>query len=348
MIHRAPNIFILYYHNIYPKRDFDIAYKTFHTELKILKSYFNVVTLDDIFEFLTSPRTPSKRSVAITFDDGYTDNFVYAYPLLKKHGLRATLFQITSRIQMVNQVRPTLEDYWEGRVAFRDLYQTQTIAASNRTFFETGRSDNFISSEELKKMQDVFEIGSHGDIHARVFCRDQITDIYDGSNGHWSYSYTYDETPIRGYPIFPSMNNLSTRHGKIKEEVKSLIKDLEPNFFKQDSWKNILTMDLQNKFPSLLDFETEEKKDKRVSSELRKSKDILEKILGKKVRYFSYPFGHVDPVLKNIVSENFDAAFTTRSDIVQKETDIHLIPRTIVHKDIFSFLSRIIKFSSKR
>jgi peptidoglycan/xylan/chitin deacetylase (PgdA/CDA1 family) len=348
MVRRTPNVFILYYHNICPRPGFDIAYRTFHNELKILKSYFNIVTLDDIYEFLTSPRTPSKTSVAITFDDGYTDNFVYAYPLLKKHGFKATLFQITSRIQMVDQARPTLEDYWEGRVPFRDLYQAQTIAASNRTFFETGKSDAFITSEELKKMQDVFEMGSHGDTHARIFCKDQITDIYDGSNGHWSYSYTYDETPIRGYPIFPSMNNLSARHGKLKEEVKTLIKNLEPNFFKQNSWKNILTSDLQSKFPSLLDFETEEERDKRVSSELRKSKDILEGILDKRVRYLSYPFGHVDSALKNIASQYFDAAFTTHADIVQKETDIHLIPRTIVHKDIFSFLSRIIKFSRKK
>ena len=347
MIHRIPNIFILYYHNICSKPGFDIALKTFNNELKILKSYFNVATLDDIWEFYSSSKTPSKTSVAITFDDGYTDNFVYAYPLLKKHGLKATLFQITSRIQRIDKVRPTLEDYWNGRIAFHDLYQTQTIAASNKTFFETGKSDAFITAEELKRMRDVFEIGSHGDVHARVFCKDHITDIYDGSNSHWSYFYTYDETPIPGYPIFPSMNNLSARHGKLKKGVRDFIKELEPHFFKQKSWKNILTMDLQNKFPSLLDFETEEDRYKRVSSELKKSKDILEGILDKRIRYFSYPFGHVDPVLKNIVSEYFDAAFTTQGDIVRKETDIYLIPRAIVHKNIFSFLSRIIKFSRK-
>lgn len=347
MAHRTPNIFILYYHNICPKSGFDISYKTFNNELKILKSYFNVVTLDDICEFLSSSKTPSKTSIAITFDDGYADNFVYAYPLLKKHGLKATLFQITSRIQMIDRVRPTLEDYWKSRIAFGDLYRTRTIAASNKIFFETGKSDAFITAKELILMQDVFDIGSHGDIHARVFCKNQITDIYDRYNGHWSYSYSYNETPIPGYPIFPSINNLSARHGKLKQEVKALVKNLEPNFFKQNSWKNILTKKLKDTFSSFLDFETEEVRHKRVSSELKQSKDTLERILDKKVRYLSYPFGHVDPVLKNIASQYFDAAFTTRGDIVRKETDVYLIPRTIVHKDIFSFLSRIIKFSRK-
>jgi peptidoglycan/xylan/chitin deacetylase (PgdA/CDA1 family) len=36
--------------------------------------------------------TPRRRSVAITFDDGYDDNYQYAAPLLAKHDLPATFF----------------------------------------------------------------------------------------------------------------------------------------------------------------------------------------------------------------------------------------------------------------
>lgn len=39
-----------------------------------------------------------KGKVSITFDDGYENNFKYAFPLLKKYGLRATFFVVTDFI----------------------------------------------------------------------------------------------------------------------------------------------------------------------------------------------------------------------------------------------------------
>ncbi|MCI4060967.1 polysaccharide deacetylase family protein, partial [Bacillus cereus] len=34
----------------------------------------------------------------ITFDDGYTDNYQDAYPVLKKYGMKATIFMIGKSI----------------------------------------------------------------------------------------------------------------------------------------------------------------------------------------------------------------------------------------------------------
>jgi len=43
-----------------------------------------------------------KKPVLITFDDGYRDNFTEAYPILKKHGFRATVFMISGDIGAPN------------------------------------------------------------------------------------------------------------------------------------------------------------------------------------------------------------------------------------------------------
>lgn len=54
-------------------------------------SVFTVVPLDHAVAALGSGTLPP-RALAITFDDGYADNYEVALPLLKKHGMTATFF----------------------------------------------------------------------------------------------------------------------------------------------------------------------------------------------------------------------------------------------------------------
>ena len=44
-----------------------------------------------------------EKSVLLTFDDGYKDNFVEAYPLLKKHDFSAVNFVITGAVTKRSQ-----------------------------------------------------------------------------------------------------------------------------------------------------------------------------------------------------------------------------------------------------
>ena len=54
------------------------------------------VFLDEVVEYLRGKRKLSRPPVALTFDDGYLDNWIYAFPLLKKYRTKATIFVITS------------------------------------------------------------------------------------------------------------------------------------------------------------------------------------------------------------------------------------------------------------
>lgn len=349
------NLFIIFYHKIIPRWGHSKAVSTFEIEMKIIKKFFNVITLDDIYEYLTTDKLPEKPSVVISFDDGYLDNFVYAYPILKKLGLKATIFPITSRIIKEGIVRPTLEDYWSGKISKSQLYRPKTMAQANYQFLSTGRSEDFLSVEELHKMKDVFDIQGHAKVHAKVFYSNQIIDFYDGKNGHWSniYAYGYSDDfsdldkPVVGYPLFPNRNNLSVRRGFLKKEVKDYIRSLDKSFFKTKNWKDKLKEDLLKTFDSLLYFETEQQRKERVKRELIEAKKELEEITGQKVRHLSYPFGHYDETLVEIASQIYDTAYTIEKDIIKKGQNLHKLPRIEIAKDFPAFLSKIIKFSMK-
>lgn len=101
-----------------------------------------------------------RRSVLITFDDGYLDNWVYAYPLLKKYGLRAAIFLVTSWIHH-GPPRPRL-----GEDGLPETPEHRACEA----LIEQGRSDEVaLRWEEIDAMQDsgLVEFHSHTHTHTR-------------------------------------------------------------------------------------------------------------------------------------------------------------------------------------
>jgi peptidoglycan/xylan/chitin deacetylase (PgdA/CDA1 family) len=98
---------ILMYHRVQdPPRWADgLAIKTFSAtpqqfekHLQLLRDRFEVLSLEQYVDQLGEPRKANSNSVIITFDDGYRDNFLYAFPLLKKYQLPATIFLTTGLV----------------------------------------------------------------------------------------------------------------------------------------------------------------------------------------------------------------------------------------------------------
>lgn len=94
--------FVLEYHSIGSHPDWPqgmvIAPATFEKHLQYLKQEgYHMVTVAELAERLTTGK-PMEKYIALSFDDGYTDNYTEAFPLLKKYGARATFSVISSKI----------------------------------------------------------------------------------------------------------------------------------------------------------------------------------------------------------------------------------------------------------
>lgn len=80
----------------------------FEEHVAMLSRDYNCVPLHDMVARFLSGEAPSGREVAITFDDGYANNFTVAYPILKKYNVPATIF-VASRF--VGQAELKWDDY---------------------------------------------------------------------------------------------------------------------------------------------------------------------------------------------------------------------------------------------
>lgn len=94
-------LLVLAYHDVYagptdPVDNFDglrVRVDRFERQIRYLASHYRVVPLARLFDAPAAPRH-AKPLAAITFDDGYKNTYRYAYPLLRRLGLPATVFVI--------------------------------------------------------------------------------------------------------------------------------------------------------------------------------------------------------------------------------------------------------------
>lgn len=92
---------VLVYHHIGPRAQgrLGLAVSTFRRQMRYLKAHgYRTVSLDDLIEFTRLRRQLPRRSVALTFDDGYKSFLRYAYPILRELGFTATLFVYTDYV----------------------------------------------------------------------------------------------------------------------------------------------------------------------------------------------------------------------------------------------------------
>ena len=76
-----------------------ISPETFERQMRFLKSHhYNVLPLNSVATLIKEKKKIPSKTIAITFDDGYKDNYIYAFPILKKYHLPATVFIITDEV----------------------------------------------------------------------------------------------------------------------------------------------------------------------------------------------------------------------------------------------------------
>lgn len=90
---------ILIYHQVFTERDpmrpSEPDAATFAWQMRLLRQYFNPLSLTDAIERLQNDTLPA-NAVCVTFDDGYLNNLTVAAPILKRYQIPATVYVATA------------------------------------------------------------------------------------------------------------------------------------------------------------------------------------------------------------------------------------------------------------
>lgn len=298
---------IIYYHSVAPSKNtlwfrnyLTLELKYFEEHLKYFKARgYNFVFLKDIVDGSKDPDIHQDlKSVCLTFDDGYLDNFIYVYPLLKKYNAKATIFVNPAFVDKRSIVRKTLEDHWNNKASLEEI--------NNR---------GFLNWEEMRLMEQsgYVDFQSHTMTHTKYFVSDKITGFhhpgadclyYIGNEHSERLPYYIEDSEFEkllpyGFPVFEERSSIIAKKVTINQSfihsVIQLLKNYDWNkpYNFNDAYDLVKPLyDKARKTNMIIEaVETEEEYLERVKFELSESKKIIENELNKKVEICCWPHG---------------------------------------------------------
>ncbi len=315
---RAAGVPVVMYHYVGPLKPgwpwnwLVMPAPVFEGQMRMLRREgWTTISLDALHEHLLHDTPLPPKPIVLTFDDGYLDNWVFAYPILKKYGHHAVIWMSTDFVDPGGTPRPNLDDAWGGSAREKDL-----------------PVHGFLSWSEMKAMiaSGAIEIQSHAKTHTWYFAGPEIVDFhrprgaagYDpppflGWNRHPERKYEYqtarleDDIPY-GTPIYRHGKSLAVKRyfedPRLTERlVAHVAQSGGPSFFDRTGWREEL-LSLAREFGPRNDrLETDAEYEARVRGELVDSRDMLARNLGAKVDYLCWPGGGRSPATLRIAEE---------------------------------------------
>ena len=165
---------VLMYHHILPKSGFIASsVDEFERQMKFLaKNGYQTLSSEEFLEYKKG-NLKVKKGVFITFDDGWRDNFFYAYPILKKYNLKATIFLVTEWIEKANE---KIND-------FKPLSHNEC-----KKEVQINPSSVVLNWNEIEQMSNVFDFHSHTHSHR---------DFYFGKKYSWEEEFAISKEILK-------------------------------------------------------------------------------------------------------------------------------------------------------
>lgn len=298
---------ILYFHSVAPRKNRNWFRSYLTLELKYFEDILCFIKRKNFKTFFISSMAQDacrmENAIGLSFDDGYLDNWVYAFPLMKKYGIRATIFCSTDYITREEVTRPTLESVWHGKLKQSEL-----------------TSWGFCSVSEIRQMErsGLIDVQSHTVTHDKLPVSDRIIGFHHPGNRNFNFLFTENssmkkpgyitngrlvESVSYGRPLFEEKSAALAPRVWINEEfIQAVIHRLKGfdwgNYRFQKALAHVqpVIQSFQEKDQIVTRRETEAEYRERLENEVLSSKQKLEQMLKKSINVICWPHGDFNPL----------------------------------------------------
>ncbi len=175
----SKRLVVLMYHRVLPAQDermqdeepgMVVTPETFALHLQVLQQRFDIMHLTEWLQRRQQGLALPQRACAITFDDGWLDNYQFAFPLLKQYQLPATIFLVSDMVD-------TKRNFWPERLAellrvtasqHSELWDAQAYRWLRELRTDFGFGQTPPSREQLFELFDQAKRLSDDELHARI------------------------------------------------------------------------------------------------------------------------------------------------------------------------------------
>jgi peptidoglycan/xylan/chitin deacetylase (PgdA/CDA1 family) len=301
----AQNSWVLMYHRVDDVEmdpwDLAVSEEKFEEQILWLKSNRNVLPLDKMVEQHLSGQL-QKHSIAITFDDGYRDNFTKAASILQKHQVPATFFICTA--PLFQQQAFWWDELQHILLEAHDLPAVFSLK-SEHVVFSVEIEGEEILSPELKQALQRWRYPAPT-VSKRVK----------------AYLSVWEE--MRRWPHQQRQDALSRwkKDLKIEDETKALPMRVEE--LKKLAGFSLFSIGAHTVTHPALEYLSAEEQ----TSEIKTSTTVLQDVCDKRINTIAYPYGSFNQETAELTKRlGFRAGFTTQPVAINKMKDCYTIGR---------------------
>lgn len=213
-----------------------VGVKSFEQQLQYINKHFQPRTVAQLAEDVYEKKKLVPNTIAITIDDGYQDFYHYAYPLLKKYNIPATLYITTGFIENKGLLWPDKVSFLlDNVVPPRTEFRFGSFKLEGGYISEEKKAENWhdlinylLSVEDTKKNDCISSLADSWDITLPNVAPEQ----YKPCTIEQLLEMQANGIEIGGHTInHPSLSKLSKK--EVKQEVLGCENWLKQNLSKQ-------------------------------------------------------------------------------------------------------------------